>query len=202
MLPSDTPAEDWGLYFHDTFMTHRAKGVGLIKVRNNDDASGKNLKFYAISTKGKASDKGVKVNASDLNIYWPRPGAYNLPEFDTAVFVGRSAQRHMKRSASYDHYFITWSCIPLPMGGIVPYIVAHPRYTSITQFNKRMDNIVARAISNRVILLKSPGENTSVIYMSEMVGNLNRLNKFIPSMEFDSRTRRITEHLHDIGVTV
>lgn len=201
MLPSDTPAEDWSLYFDSTFMSHKLKGVGLIKVRNTDSGE-KRLRFFPVGSRGDLSNNGATVKPNDLTIFWPRPGAYNLTAFDTAVFVGRSALRHMKRSASFDHYFITWSAAPLPIGGIVPYLIANARYTSIAQFKKLTVEVKTRAISNRIVLHKTGNANIKVIYMGNAVGGLTSDNEFVPSMDFDSRTRRVIEHLQEIGVTV
>jgi hypothetical protein len=201
MLPSDSPQQDWNLYFNDTFMLHETKGIVYVKVRHNDEGE-YYLKAYTIDSRGKVSSKGFTCGSSKLGIYWPRPGAYNITTQDTAVFIGRSAQRHMKRSASFDHYFITWSPSAHMLGHIVPFMGLRQVFPTLEKFKERAKSkdIYTRALSARLILHKAIDERIYAIYMGEMVGHIDDDDKFVPHQEFDSRTRRISEHLANLGV--
>ena len=214
MLPHDTPNEDWNLYFNETYMRHISKGPVFIQIRPHDEDGHAMFRCYTIGKGGVLSKRGYSAESADLRIYWPRPGAYNLPDHAGAIFVGRQAQRHMKRSAYKDHYYIIWNdeVYAVTMGGnpyngnkLLPLIMNPEPYGRIVQFRKSPDSVRSTALSPKIILQKkvgTPSKLLNLIYMSEEVGELDEEDNFVSAIHLDSRTRRITEHLKTLGVQV
>jgi len=208
MLPHDTPNEDWNLYFNDTYMRHIVKGPMYIQISANDEDGHAEFVGFIVNKGGVLARQAVPVDPAQLRIFWPRPGAYNLPGHVGAIFIGRQAQRHMKRSAYRDHYYISWNDENSGDEGLNTYsgnkmlpIMMNPiEYGTIAKF-RASDKSTYRstALSPKIILHK--GESRlNLIYMSEEVGSIDDNNKFIPFIHLDSRTNRITEHLKTLGV--
>ena len=196
MIPKDAPMPDWPLYYHDTHMIHIEKGPCYIQVRNDDDG-GKILLAHKITPTGKLSDSDV-VRSKDLRILWPRPGAYNFPKFKVGAFVGRSPQRHMKRSAYRDHYYPLWSPTSIPSSYMMNIISLNATYWTAEEFilnTKKEKYNKSAAISSKIILWKpSPHSDIIVVYLGEEIGVLYK-DKFVPNTEHDSRLPRIMRHL-------
>lgn len=212
MLPHDTPNEDWNLYFNDTYMRHIVRGPMYIQIRPSDEDGNATFHGYTVTKGGVLARRSTEVDPSQLRIFWPRPGAYNLPGGNKgAIFIGRQAQRHMKRSAFRDHYYITWNDElsgevqghPYSGAKMLPIMMNPVEYGTIARF-RATDEETCRsiALSPKIIIHKVHGELLSLIYMSEEVGSIDRKNKFIPFIHMDSRTNRITEHLKTLGVRV
>ena len=194
MIPKDAPQEDWALYYHDTYMAHVKYGPCRVVIQTSD-AGYPTFLAAEIDPKTINLKANNKVMAKDLRIMWPRPGAYNFSRLKIAAFIGRTPQRHMKRSAYSDHYYIQWSPKNITTTHMMTQIALHPIYTRVNDFN-----VGSRAISNKVILYKPrPGKVISVMYMAEYIGILNML-KFVPSMPHDSRLPRILKHLAGLGI--
>ena len=196
MIPKDAPQQDWAMYYHDTYMIHVLKGPCYIQIRNDDEGN-KILLAQKITDGGKINDAEI-VSAKDLRILWPRPGAYNFPKYKVAAFIGRSPQRHMKRSAYRDHYYLMWSPLELPVSYRMNMIALNATYWTADKFiknTKKATPNIAAAISSKIILYK-PNAHTdiSVIYLGEDIGVLHDA-KFVPNVEHDSRLPRIMRHL-------
>lgn len=204
MIPKDAPQQDWSMYYHDTYMTHVEKGPCRITVQQDDEDGNLQLYMATISNRGNLNSKN-RANPNDLRILWPRPGAYNFPKFNTAGFVGRKPQRHMKRSAYRDHYYLQWAPSSISSSNLMVTIAANPYYWTVAKFlksqeGKSSERTNAVAVSSKVILYKSRAESPIVIvYLAEDVGRLID-GQFVPNMEHDSRIPRILRHLSMIGI--
>lgn len=210
MLPQDTPHEDWSLYFNDTYMRHIVKGPVYVQIRPDAENGHSVFRAFVINKGGTLNKRAIDVDPGQLRIFWPRPGAYNLKEMMGAVFVGRQAQRHMKRSAYRDHYFVSWNDELFGDGGaysiakVLPMIMNPVEYGTIARFRLTDEDKRSVALSPKIILHKKSGnkELLSLVYMSEEVGSIDNNNNFVPFVHLDSRTNRITEHLKTLGVRV
>lgn len=211
MLPANTPQNDWSLYFHDTYMRHTS--LGPVHIMISQDLNNGEPIFIAhkVTKESGISPSEKKVDGADLRIFWPRPGAYNMQLSPGALFIGRQAQRHMKRSAYRDHYFVMWNDMNFnrdyiqhgsQLSFILPMIVNPKRYNTIKQFREKRDSdCISMALSSKIILHQPTKTGpVSLIYMSEEVGVLDPDNKFITHIHLDSRTKRIIEHLKTLGV--
>lgn len=104
--PADAPERDWNLYFDRTFLLHEKLGPVFCRVEDGPDGPA-----FMVRVKGDAMYKPVPP--SQLSLFWPRSGAYNGTT--GAFFLGRQGRRSMKKSASYEHYFVMW-----PETGFIP----------------------------------------------------------------------------------
>ena len=203
MIPKDAPKPDWNMYYHDTYMTHKIMGPCRIQVHNKDNG-GKQLYASRVIAGRNSLDAGVKVRATDLQILWPRPGAYNFFTLFGAGFIGRTPQRHMKRSAFRDHYYVLWSPISLPAEYMMSNIVCNAEYRTLKQFYSGLTNkkvVTSAALSNKLILYQPQGyTRASVVYLGEEIGFLKD-DKFTPHMPNDSRLRRIMRHFVPLGIS-
>lgn len=206
MIPKDAPQQDWAMYYHDTYMTHIEKGPCWITVQMNEDEEGGHKQLYmaTISNRGNLNSRNP-VDPDELRILWPRPGAYNFSKFRTAGFVGRKPQRHMKRSAYRDHYFVQWSPAGISTMNLMVTIAHNPGYWTVSKFLKEKDKTEgkrtnAAAISSKVILYQPKSSSDPyVIYLADDIGRLIK-GQFVPHMEHDSRIPRILRHLSMIGL--
>ena len=197
MLPQDAFEGDWRLYYHQAIMRHKKLGPCVVYV---DEHEG-DYRFLAhiISANGVLKEFGTVMDR-DLDLMWPRPGAYNLNRPDAAVFVGRQPQRHMKRSACLDHYYLTWWPPRISLGVDWLYQIVTPNpYGNIN------DDILSRdhpsvALSSRVIIHRLSEGLTEVVYRGEPLGilNANELQTYMPG---DSRLPRYKKHLQTVGIT-
>jgi hypothetical protein len=203
MIPKDAPKPDWHMYYNDTYMTHKTLGPCRIRVGTSESGSGKRLYASKISDKFRLLD-AMPVKASDLHILWPRPGAYNFFRYKGAAFIGRTPQRHMKRSAYQDHYYIQWSPINLDGSYMMAQIAMEPQYLSIPRYMEELakpKGMRSAALSNKVILYQPDrGASPAILYMGEDIGVLHdgRLEPHIPH---DSRMPRIMRHLRTVEIT-
>lgn len=201
MIPKDAPTQDWHLYYDNTYMSHVGLGPCLITVQNGDDS--KVLYAAKINANGKV-ERPRKTKASELRILWPRPGAYNFFDLRGAGFIGRTPQRHMKRSAYMDHYYVAWAPIPIYGAELMNRIVINAVYREVGAFLEGLEKrkpILSAAVSNKVILWRQSPENpVSLVYMAEEIGHLID-RKLVPHQEADSRLPRILRHLSTIGIS-
>ena len=197
----DAPTHDWRMYYENTYMRHIEKGPMLISIKNNDSGT-QSMLGYQVLKNGQAQSKFEKINPQDVRIMWPRPGAYNIAGSNCGVFVGRQPQRHMKRSASFEHYFLTWSPQNIPMTHqILKMIVVPAPYSRLDTLVLQLRNVkvLSGALSIRVCL-GIAGQSVEVIYMAEGIGLLDDENRLIPYMADDSRLARFKKHLLTVGI--
>ena len=96
MKPTQALRQDWHMYYHDTWMVHVTLGYCRIQARRGV--------LFALPLN---TEEWLKVSAKDLEVWWPRPGAYNTAT--AAAYIVRKPYRCMKRSAVSDtHYTVTY----------------------------------------------------------------------------------------------
>ena len=204
MIPADAPTDDWPLYYNHTLMRHSGLGICYITIRDNED--GRSLNAAPINNNGIPGGP-IKADPKDLQIFFPRAGAYNIKDSRAAAFVGRRAQRMMKRSACTNHYYLIWG--PAIHTNYFTWLAVCPPYFTIeearTKFYLRGGNDwTSAAISAKVILERQhrtdKRTNLTVIYKGESIGELNPDSEFMPYCPEDSRLSRISKHLRMCGV--
>jgi hypothetical protein len=202
MIPKDAPKQDWSMYYNDTYMSHVIDGPCYISVSTSDTGA-KHLIARRINTQAKLGPS-KRVNAKDLCIMWPRPGAYNFPRQNMAGFIGRQPQRHMKRSAYRDHYYVLWAPAGVDGSYMMNQIAINCKYTTVEGFFAGLEKkipVTSAALSNKVVLFKPQHHSAiSVVYMAEEIGVLED-GVLVPHMPNDSRLPRIYRHLRTIGIT-
>ena len=202
MIPSDAPKADWHMYYHDCFMSHIVDGPCRVYVQ--PDEGGKMSLQYRRVLPSTKLDTTQLCKPRDLKIMWPRPGAYNFKRYACGGFVGRQPQRHMKRSAFRDHYYMQWAPENIGAEYMMQQIAIGHSYMTVSKFFEELDSDVpvkSAAITNKCILYRPRAkDNISVIYMAEEIGFLTPRG-FVPHQEADSRLPRILRHLRTAGIS-
>lgn len=203
MLPAEAPKQDWRLYYHNTYMMHTE--MGPVHVHVEEDDRGHLVFFAGGVSKGNTLSKKL-VLADDLRILWPRPGAYNIgrrAEKRQGIFVGRTPQRQMKRSASSDHYYTLWSAENCFAGyQILNHILGgeHKYFTLEEAWNRPDSHRKASALSINVVVLKTSNK-LQLIYRGEEIGLITSDNALHPYLNDDSRLPRFKKHLRTLGIS-
>jgi len=166
MNPADAPMQDWRMYYNNTWMIHERYGACLVSVLQ-DDETGENF-FKVTNTLGKNWNR---INSNHLKLFFPPVGSYNVGT--SAIYLGRRAQRQMRKSACYpDTYYVAWG--GRPSSTRILKSVVSPVYPSVDEALPQLCDGTRRAtaISRNWILAPLSKEQVSLIYKGVDVGTM------------------------------
>lgn len=195
MNPSDAMPQDYGLYYNNTYMQHRTKGPVFVTAVPGE--------LYAKPEKGRVG----AVRPSTLTPLWPRPGAYNYVASNgtaTAVFISRRARRSARRSASTEHYHVSWSHSGnrTISGAMMWAAITEAPYPSasvaLRRLRSRTNPTTAVAVSRDMILCKK-SNYISVIVRGQVVGRI-RNGVFVPSVEGTALCKVARMQLREVNI--
>ena len=96
MRPIDVSSRDWALYYNNTIMDHSSKGVVQVNVSDR-----------VLYTRKNETNSWVLTSPEELTCLWPRACAINWN--NNGIYVARRSRREARRSASCNHYYITYA---------------------------------------------------------------------------------------------
>jgi len=162
MRPTQALRKDWPMYYNDTYMLH--KDLGVVRVQVNRTGG------FVCTQPG--VERWVPAKGSDLDVWWPRAGAYNTPT--NAVYISRKAHRCMKKSAALNsHYFIKWG----PPEKMSIALANGPNYLTWPTAKEVMEKGAKRscAITREIIISKTMDPHVyELIYRGDEAGTLSR----------------------------
>jgi hypothetical protein len=197
MKPTQALMKDWRMYYNDTYMMHKDLGVVRIKADMGTLRAIQVLEPY----------EEHYVKGKDLEVWWPRAGAYNHRR--NAYYVARRAHRCMKKSCvPGTHYYCKWGRDALD-GGEGPYVKAMAQGQMYVPMKVAMEHLDAglvhsRAVSTDIILTKKErdgahGNDYAVIFRGQRAGII-RDREYIPNTERHPSTKLILNTCYREGI--
>ena len=189
MNPCDAMPKDYGMYYEGCWMYHNTHGIGRVSTI----AGSKSM--WLDTTEGMEPPK--KVKASALMCWWPRAGAFNVP--NEAVYIARRAIRNMRKSAvGQDHYFVKWGS---PYAQEVMYTLkTGPNYVTLPEAVRQLSHSVrsAVAISRDVIVHfedeSKDNETLTVVFRGMEAGRIIN-GRYEPAFHDHPLTGRVLRQL-------
>lgn len=169
MNPVDASPADWRMYYHNTWMIHKTHGPCHVSVEYDEEDGGS---FFRINNGTKTFNR---INSNHLMLWFPPVGAYNVGS--NAVYLGRRAQRMMRKSAAYpDTYYVQWGGRPNATT-LLKALIAPVYHTCEDAINKlRQGEARSLAISRHIILWVHNGR-INVVYKGHEVATAPKDSK-------------------------
>lgn len=167
MNPQDAPNADWRMYYNNTWMIHKKHGPCHVQVRMNEE-TGESF-FQVVTTEEKTYKR---INSKDLSLFFPLVGSFNVG--GSALYLGRRAQRQMRKSASYpDTYYITWGSRRPNQLKLLKQVVS-PEYSSLESALEQVSNgTPSVAISRNWIIAQKTSTLFNLIYKGTSIGTMS-----------------------------
>lgn len=163
MLPTEALPEDWRMYYHNCWMRHKRYGIGQIALVGGA--------FYFYLWPGdKPDDEPQRIQANALEMWWPRPGAYNTPQ--GAVIIDRKSTRTMRKSACpAEHYFVSYGVCP-NYNTMMHILRRGPNYVPVPEALEMFEKGLAQklAVCREIILDTTRDDGIMVLYHGVEVG--------------------------------
>lgn len=210
MNPINVPARDWSLYYSRCVMVHDTYGAVYV------EPDGNNFIAYPMIYEGLPNavpdctplTSAKTVSARKLRIWFPPSGSYTTK--NGAVYLGRKANRCMKKSAAPDaHYWVKWASAGYNRVNVAQLLCSKREYMSLDDAIKAIKEgkRFAAALCRSVIISNVPEEKDvfHVIYRGESVGTLHTFEGTFPPQfnannDFNPSIKLAFEELSEVGI--
>ena len=192
MRVRDVPTRDWSLYFNDTYMKYKGEIVKVSIVPNDGRTT-----FACQPSGGGVEYIWRKADLENLEVWWPRPGAYNLN--GQAAYIARKANRCMRKSCvPRSHYYFKYG---EQMGLSVMYFLKRgPNHMTWKAAEEALVKGVVNSVAVcRDLILTRVKDGFGVVYRGEEAGKVVD-GQYYPENDFQPITKLVNMRLVEEGI--
>lgn len=192
MNVAEVPVRDWPLYFNGVYMKYDDR---IVKVDPTTHA-GRTV-LMCTGDGGFAEFVWRKPDLRRLEVWWPRPGAYNYN--GSAVYIARKATRCMRKSCCpRTHYYIKWGKVD---NSTIRYLLNGPNHITWEAAKQTLDSKLAKSVAIcRDLILTRVNDGYEVIYRGDPAGKLNEYLEYTADNDFSPTTKLVVMRLAQEGI--
>ncbi len=200
MRPHETDAQDWYLYWDNTYMLHNTRG--FCRVSRACEDSGDDFEIRTIP-----ENNVYAVRAETLNPLWITSGAINFN--DQGMYIGRCARREARRSSTSHHYQILFGGHGQVSGSQLFQLYQGEEYPNIRAALAKMalmpstQRLCTVAISRDLILSRIVASGCQIYWRGIAAGTIQEKDtsyEFLPDITGSPVARRVQFKLQKEGL--